>query len=95
MSAPAPTVTFLVRQRAALGNKFLEAMRYSTEVVLARFRGELTLLGDARGNGNANDGRPVERRSEPEMVGASGGGMGGFSSRPELDDDIPFAPCWQ
>ena len=26
--------------------------RYSIEVVLARFRGELTLLGDARGNGN-------------------------------------------
>lgn len=70
--------------------------RYSTEVVLARFRGELTLLGDARGNGNASEGRPAERRREPEMAGVSaGGGMGGFGSGRELDDEIPFAPCWQ
>ena len=72
--------------------------RYSIEVVLARFRGELTLLGDARGNGNADETRPAQRRREPEMAGAgasAGGGVGGFGSGSELDDDIPFAPCWQ
>ena len=70
--------------------------RYSTEVVLARFRGELTLLGDARGNGNADEARSTstQRRREPAMAGAGtspGGGLGGR----DLDDDIPFAPCWQ
>ncbi len=68
--------------------------RYSTEVVLARFRGELTLLGDARGNGNADDGRPAQRRREPAMAGAGASPGGGFGGG-DLDDDIPFAPCWQ
>ena len=65
--------------------------RYSTEVVLARFRGELTLLGDARGNGNADEARPAQRRREPAMAGATGGGLGGEG----MDEDIPFAACWQ
>lgn len=70
--------------------------RYSTEVVLARFRGELTLLGDARGNADADENRPAQRRREPAMAGpGAGGGMGGFGGGPDLDDDIPFAPCWQ
>ena len=69
--------------------------RYSTEVVLARFRGELTLLGDARGNGNVDENRPAQRRREPAMASAStGGSMGGFGGG-DLDDDIPFAPCCQ
>jgi single-strand DNA-binding protein len=62
--------------------------RYSTEVVLARFRGELTLLGDARGNGDEI--RQASRRREPAMAGTAGSGSGG-----DLDDDIPFAACWQ
>ncbi len=68
--------------------------RYSTEVVLARFRGELTLLGDARGNGNADEPRPAQRRREPAMAGAGASAGGGFGGG-DLDDDIPFAPCWQ
>ncbi len=63
--------------------------RYSTEIVLARFRGELTLLGDARGNGE--EARPAQRRREPAAAGAAGGGLGSG----DLDDDIPFAACWQ
>jgi single-strand DNA-binding protein len=70
--------------------------KYSTEVVIQRFRGDLTLL-DGRSGGGSGDyeeqgqvsrggdfGRssPMERR--PATVGA-GGGRGG-----DLDDDIPF-----
>jgi single-strand DNA-binding protein len=51
--------------------------RYSTEVVLRQFRGELNLL-DGRG-GNGGGGR-----------GGSGGGMGGGGRGSDLDDDIPF-----
>ena len=67
--------------------------KYSTEVVIQRFRGDLTLL-DARGGGSGDYeeqgqvsrggdfGRssPMERR--PATVGAGGRG--------DIDDDIPF-----
>ena len=65
--------------------------KYSTEVVLQRFRGELTLL-DSRGGG-AGDG--VEREERP----ASSGRASPMEKRPALaggggdepiDDDIPF-----
>jgi single-strand DNA-binding protein len=69
--------------------------KYTTEVVLQRFRGELTLL-DSRASGEGRDsvqggeergasfGRssPVDKR--PALAGG-GGGAGG-----DLDDDIPF-----
>ena len=70
--------------------------RYSTEVVLQRFRGELTLL-DSRGGGGASEmvedqsgggfGRssPMERRSSPPAGGGGGGRMADT-----LEDDIPF-----
>jgi single-strand DNA-binding protein len=70
--------------------------KYTTEIVLQRFRGELTLL-DGRGGGGAGDadeesgqisrggdfGRssPMERRPAP---------AGGGSRYSDLDDDIPF-----
>ncbi len=60
--------------------------RYSTEIVLARYRGELTLLGDARGNGEES--RSTPRRRDPAMAGAGAGGG-------DLDDEVPFGPCWQ
>ncbi len=52
--------------------------RYSTEVVLSRFRGELTLL-DSRGGGDHS----VEGDS-------AGGGSALPSHFDELNDDIPF-----
>ncbi len=77
--------------------------RYSTEVVLQRFRGELTIL-DSRGGGGADYGddeqgqvsrggdfgrsSPMERRPAP--AGAGGGGGGGGSRYNDIDDDIPF-----
>jgi single-strand DNA-binding protein len=64
------------------------AERYSTEIVLQKFRGELTML---------------EGRGEGGEVGEGGGYSGGFSSGPraqssgpreefsaDLDDEIPF-----
>lgn len=61
--------------------------KYTTEVVLQRFRGELTLL-DGRGEGEAGGG-PEEGRG----VGG-GGGRGGTAPRgggsDALDDEIPF-----
>ena len=64
------------------------AEKYTTEVVLQRYRGELTML-DARGDGG---GDRAERSREPAMAGAGGGEGGGGRSfdRAELDDEIPF-----
>jgi single-strand DNA-binding protein len=60
--------------------------RYSTEVVLQRFRGELTML-DGRGGGveGGGDGGGM---SEPPAQG--GGGRAGAGGGGDLDDDIPF-----
>lgn len=55
--------------------------RYTTEVVLGRFRGELTML-DSRGGG---DGGFREDAGEPVEAGANA--RGGAS---DLDDEIPF-----
>ena len=79
--------------------------KYSTEIVLQRFRGELTIL-DSRGGGSsefADDeggGGQISRggdfgRSSPmerrPAPAASGGGSGGGGSRyNDIDDDIPF-----
>ncbi len=71
--------------------------KYTTEIVLQRFRGELTLL-DSRSGGEGREsfgggeergpsfGRssPAERR--PALAASGGGGGGGA----DIDDDIPF-----
>jgi single-strand DNA-binding protein len=67
--------------------------KYSTEVVLQGFRGELTLLDRAGGGGGdfaADDsggefGSPGPTR---RVAAASAGGRGG--SRADMDDEIPF-----
>jgi single-strand DNA-binding protein len=70
------------------------AEKYTTEVVLQRFRGELTML-DGRGGGGAGVG---EEEGSYGGSGSYGGGGGGGSSREpargggggDLDDEIPF-----
>ncbi|HUC65287.1 MAG TPA: single-stranded DNA-binding protein [Stellaceae bacterium] len=68
--------------------------RYTTEVVLQRYRGELTML-DGRGGGGGGEGYAEEAPAE-EYAAASprGGGGGGRAERrapvQELDDEIPF-----
>lgn len=64
--------------------------RYTTEVVLQKFRGELQML-DSRGQGGENQiGYGGGRGSDFGQSGpAENTGGGGGSSR-ELDDEIPF-----
>ena len=76
------------------------AEKYSTEIVLQRYRGELTMLEGRGGGGGGDDayeggggdsfGRssPMERRQPAPAAGGGGGGRGGYSD--SMDDDIPF-----
>ncbi|HJU16081.1 MAG TPA: single-stranded DNA-binding protein [Stellaceae bacterium] len=65
--------------------------RYTTEIVLSRFRGELTMLDGARGGAPGG-------AAEPGYDEGYGGGFAdapaapsrGRSTRDELNDDIPF-----
>jgi single-strand DNA-binding protein len=99
--------------------------RYSTEIVVQKFKGELGLLGGGQGDGEGQGQRQGggERRAgsngsadprygsgrsggqtnysaqapargpnwERPPGGQQGGGLGGG----DLDDEIPFGPCWQ
>lgn len=62
--------------------------RYTTEVVLRPFRGELTMLDGKTGSGGGSFGGGSEAPSFEG--GSSSGSLGGGSSAPDLDDDIPF-----
>ncbi len=72
--------------------------RYTTEVALQRFRGELTML-DSRGGGGGAE-QPAAAGSAGEAPawdspdngagGAGGAGGGGGAAGAELDDEIPF-----
>ena len=71
--------------------------KYTTEVVLQRFRGELTLLGGREGGGSSSGGSGgganwgEDRGSNPFGSGASKGQSGGGSAfDSDLDDDVPF-----
>ncbi|HXP30920.1 MAG TPA: single-stranded DNA-binding protein [Stellaceae bacterium] len=69
--------------------------RYSTEVVLQRFRGELTMLDGARGGGEAGFGGGGGGDFAPgeDEPPASGRSARGGERRPpvgDLDDEIPF-----
>ncbi|MGH6739457.1 MAG: single-stranded DNA-binding protein [Bradyrhizobium sp.] len=72
--------------------------RYSTEVVLQRFRGELTMLdgaaGGRGGSGAVEGGYDEDYGEAPARAAApTGGGMGGGRGRStanDLDDEIPF-----
>lgn len=61
--------------------------RYTTEVVLRQFRGELTLL-DGRGEGAAGMGGDYEPDRGAPVEGRSGRGGGGGGG--QIDDEIPF-----
>ena len=79
--------------------------KYTTEVVLQRFRGELVLLGGREGGGGGGSGGGSWGGEERSGFGGSGstpsggfsGGKGGAGARggsapfdSDLDDDVPF-----
>jgi single-strand DNA-binding protein len=75
--------------------------KYSTEVVLQRFRGELTMLDGASG-GRGQGGGASEGGYDEDFSGGSGGGYNtarasapagggpGRARNDDLDDEIPF-----
>lgn len=71
--------------------------RWTTEVVLKQFRGELVMLG-GKGDGAQQDGGNGGGQSSGGGGGASGGqassggGNGGGGGSTQFDDEIPFAP---
>ncbi len=78
------------------------AEKYSTEVVLQRFRGELTMLDGGRSGGGGGGGGGGEDFGGDDFGGgssgggssgggrSSGGGGGGRKPAGPIDDDIPF-----
>jgi single-strand DNA-binding protein len=67
--------------------------RYSTEIHIENFDGTINFdmkRDEERAPGSA--GR--ERAREPTMAGAGGSTGAGMTGR-DLDDEIPFGPCWQ
>jgi single-strand DNA-binding protein len=68
--------------------------RYTTEIVLQRYRGELTML-DGKNDGGGGRSSYDDDRGGSYGGGSSGGGRGGDRPREDfssdtLDDDIPF-----
>ncbi len=70
--------------------------RYSTEVVLQRYRGELTMLdtrggeGGDYGGGSTGGGGPGSGSGSGGGSGGGGGSFGGGGPGGDLDDEIPF-----
>jgi len=68
--------------------------RYTTEIVLRPYRGELTLLDSAGGSGGGGGGSSYDEDRGGGYGGGSGsyggGTRGGGGGRSDLDDEIPF-----
>ena len=70
--------------------------RYSTEVVLRPYRGELTLLDSRDGGGGSGgsygggSGGGYGGGDDPQGGYGGGGGRSGGGGRPDMDDEIPF-----
>ena len=66
------------------------AEKYSTEVVISRFKGELTLLdGRSDGGRDAVPGGEGDHGTARQAAAAAAGG-GGWEPPADLDDEIPF-----
>lgn len=68
--------------------------KYTTEIVLQRFRGELVML-DSRGEGGQGSRSPggdygAGSYGGDDQGGSQGGGSGDYGPAGDLDDEIPF-----
>jgi len=69
------------------------ADRYTTEIVLRQFRGELTLLGGRDSGSGASGGDEERGNYEDQGSGYKSGGASsapGAGRRSDMDDEIPF-----
>jgi len=73
------------------------AEKYSTEIVISRFKGELTLIGGRDGGGGGGGGGYDDSPQRGGGGGRGGGGQGGgqgggggWEPPSDLDDEIPF-----
>ncbi len=64
--------------------------KYSTEIVLQKFRGELTMLGGRGDGAGASGGSYGSGGDRMASGGRSGGGGGRSDFAADLDDEIPF-----
>ncbi|ASS56855.1 single-stranded DNA-binding protein [Rhizobium leguminosarum] len=75
--------------------------RYTTEIVLQGFHGNLQLLDRRQGSSYQPGGEPDdygfdgERSAGATRNASQGGGAPANSFSRDLDDDIPFAPEWR
>jgi len=80
--------------------------RYVTEIHLGAFNGILTFLDSKRDGENRASSHQAAARREPASAGAGGGdersaragkwdAAAGGSTGADLDDEVPFGPCWQ
>ena len=75
--------------------------KYTTEVVIPRFKGELIMLGGPNetagrtgGQSDGDRGNGGQRSASPRREAATTGGGGGYVPRGgEWDEDIPFREC--
>lgn len=65
--------------------------KFTTEIVLQKFRGELQML-DGKGGDDDRDQQRQANSRQQSYGEQSGGGYGGGR---DLDDDLPFAPEWR
>jgi len=72
-----------IQTRKWTGNDGIE--KYTTEIVLPRFNGVLTML-DTRSGDNGDDGA---------VRGDTGGAGSGVGAGNDLGDEIPFSPEWR
>ena len=89
--------SYRVPAEPPLDSMWARIERETFEVVIGRFKGELTLLDGRQGGGagamddegGGYQSRPAAPRTAPARQGGGGGG-GGWDSKRDLDDDIPF-----
>jgi single-strand DNA-binding protein len=69
--------------------------RYSTEVILQGFGGNLQLLDRREGSGYRPGGEPDDYGYDAERATGARAQGSAPAGRPDLNDDIPFAPEWR